>query len=384
MIKIIIFLYIIIFNIEKYENLKLVFEIENGELIKTLKNILKVHSKTENLLSDVIMGICFNDFKIKFIENSQNENDKENINFYLIIFTNLFPEYPRPSLILLPNNNIEKVISNLNNFNSEIYEILDNYVSDIFEAIILVIFQSENFDYYNFFDNLIKKHIELTKTFNLDISSLFRKEDIYHKILKYFVFSFCNYSFIISIYNQLKNEFLTIFEKEFNIVNFEKFFEIMINILFQNIPNLIIIVLKIINENINKEYKIQKYNFSPIYTFLFFNFYNSPKFFEIYGLKFSIYPSIKLLNRLIRNIFYNKLFIENDSLNIFNYNIDNYNKLINSKMTNLLNSIDINDKNEINKYIKKSLSNFSFPEFLRNYSSENIYKLLKKFNYKKK
>ena len=377
MIRIIIFLYIIIFNIDKFENFKLIFKSENEKLIKTLKTILKDHSKSENLLSDVIMSICFNDFKIKFIENSKNENNKENINFYLIIFTNLFPEYPKPSLNFLPNNHIEKVISNLNNLNSEIYEKLDNYVFDIFEGIFLIIFQSENFDYYTFFDNIIKKHIEFTKTFNLDISSLFRKEDIYHKILKYFVFSFCNYSFIISVYNLLKNEFLNKFEKEFKVEDFDKFFENMINLLFQNIPTLIIIILKIINDNINKEYKIQKYNFAPLYTFLFFNFYNSPKFFEIYGLKFSIYSSIKLLNRLIRNIFYNKLFIENDSLNIFNNNIDKYNKLINSKMEKLLNSFDISDKNEINKLIKKSLSNISFPQFLTIYSSENIYKLLK-------
>ena len=382
MIRIIIFLYIIIFNIDKFENFKLIFKSENEKLIKTLKTILKDHSKSENLLSDVIMSICFNDFKIKFIENSKNENNKENINFYLIIFTNLFPEYPKPSLNFLPNNHIEKVISNLNNLNSEIYEKLDNYVFDIFEGIFLIIFQSENFDYYTFFDNIIKKHIEFTKTFNLDISSLFRKEDIYHKILKYFVFSFCNYSFIISVYNQLKNEFLNKFEKEFKVKKKKKFFENMINLLFQNIPTLIIIILKIINDNINKEYKIQKYNFAPLYTFLFFNFYNSPKFFEIYGLKFSIYSSIKLLNRLIRNIFYNKLFIENDSLNIFNNNIDKYNKLINSKMEKLLNSFDISDKNEINKLIKKSLSNISFPQFLTIYSSENIYKLLKILNYK--
>ena len=88
-------------------------KIENEKLIKTLKTILKDHSKSENLLSDVIMSICFNNFKIKFIENSKNENNKENINFYLIIFTNLFPEYPKPSLNFLPKNHIEKVISNL-------------------------------------------------------------------------------------------------------------------------------------------------------------------------------------------------------------------------------------------------------------------------------
>ena len=113
MIRIIIFLYIIIFNIDKFENFKLIFKIENEKLIKTLKTILKDHSKSENLLSDVIMSICFNNFKIKFIENSKNENNKENINFYLIIFTNLFPEYPKPSLNFLPKNHIEKVISNL-------------------------------------------------------------------------------------------------------------------------------------------------------------------------------------------------------------------------------------------------------------------------------
>ena len=113
MIRIIIFLYIIIFNIDKFENFKLILKIENEKLIKTLKTILKDHSKSENLLSDVIMSICFNNFKIKFIENSKNENNKENINFYLIIFTNLFPEYPKPSLNFLPKNHIEKVISNL-------------------------------------------------------------------------------------------------------------------------------------------------------------------------------------------------------------------------------------------------------------------------------
>ena len=113
MIRIIIFLYIIIFNIDKFENFKIILKIENEKLIKTLKTILKDHSKSENLLSDVIMSICFNNFKIKFIENSKNENNKENINFYLIIFTNLFPEYPKPSLNFLPKNHIEKVISNL-------------------------------------------------------------------------------------------------------------------------------------------------------------------------------------------------------------------------------------------------------------------------------
>ena len=376
MIRTIIFLYIIIYNIEKYENFKLIFEIENEKLIKTLKNVLKDHSKSGNLLCDVIMSICFNDFKTKFIDNSNDENEKEKISYYLMVFTNLFPLYSKPSLTFSPSHHIETIISNLNNFNSEIYEKLDNYVIDIFEGIIFIIFQNDNFDYFYFLDNLIKKHIELTKTFNLEVTSLFRKEDIYHKILKYFIFSFCNNSFIISVYNKLKNEYLYIFEKEFNIENFEKFFKNMIDLLYQNIPILITIILKIINNNINKEYKIQKNKFASIYTFLFFNFYNSPKIFEIYGLKLSIYPSIKLLNRLIRNIFYNKLFIDNDSLHIFNSSIGKYNNLINSKMENLLNSIDINDKNEINKYIKKSLSNISFPQFLTNYSTENIYKLL--------
>ena len=52
---------------------------------------------------------------------------------------------------------------------------------------------------FNFYENLVKNHIQLTKSNNSDISTLFRKDDIYHIILKSTVFSFCNYYFITSV-----------------------------------------------------------------------------------------------------------------------------------------------------------------------------------------
>jgi hypothetical protein len=105
---------------------------------------------------------------------------------------------------------------------------------------------------------------------------------------------------------------------------------------------------------------------------LIFDFYISPKIFEIYELSFSTYSSIKLLNRVMRNIFYNKQFNKNDSLNSFNSIIEKYNNIINFKIKSILDSIKIDNRTEINKIIKFTLSNINFPLFLKSYSSINI------------
>ena len=371
--RIIIFLYIIIFNIENFESWKFIFEINDQILLNVLKKLLINHSKSETLLPEIIMSLCFHDFKKKCIDNPILGNqDKNNAHFYLKIFNILFTEYPKPSIIYLSNNS-DSFIQNLNQFNTEFIEKLDPHkIIEIYEGIIFLVFQNDDFDIYNFFDNLVKNHIQTTKYYNSELSSLFRKDDIYHLILKNFVFSFCNYSFIESVYKQLKNDYLKNFEKEFNINIFEKFFETFINLIFETIPGIIKVIMKIIYENINREYVIEQNNYSPIYTFLIFDFYISPKIFEIYELSFSTYSSIKLLNRVMRNIFYNKQFNKNDSLNSFNSIIEKYNNIINFKIKSILDSIKIDNRTEINKIIKFTLSNINFPLFLKSYSSINI------------
>ena len=121
----------------------------------------------------------------------------------------------------------------------------------------------------------------------------------------------------------------------------------------------------------------KKKNYSPIYTFLFFDFYISPKIFDIYKMNFSVYNSIKLLNKVIRNIFFKKYFNENDILNPFNSIIEKCHNLINSKMEDKLNLINLDNKSEINILMMSSISNISFPQFLQNYGVENLKEYIK-------
>ena len=94
-------------------------------------------------------------------------------------------------------------------------------------------------------------------------------------------------------------------------------------------------------------------------------------------MSFSDYNSIKLLNKVIRNIFFKKYFNENDILYPFNSIIEKCFNLINSKMEEKLNLINLDNKNEINILMKSSISNISFPQFLENYGFENLKKFIK-------
>ena len=377
MISIIIFLYIIIFNIENHESLKYIFTLNNEVLLNTLKDILKNFSNNNlTLLPEILISICFNDFKYKIVRYSNQGKEQEDINLFLKIFNILFQEYPKPSITYFKHNEDENN-EIFNNFNNIIENVKINEIDNFFQGIVFYCFKIDNFDIYNFYENIVKNHIQITKTNNSDISSLFRKDDIYHIILKNTVFNFCNYSFINSIYKNLKKQYLNIFEKDFNIENFDKFFQIFIDSIFNTIPDIIKVIMKIIYVFSIKEYNIQKNNYSPIYTFLFFDFYISPKIFDIYKMSFSDYNSIKLLNKVIRNIFFKKYFNENDILYPFNSIIEKCFNLINSKMEEKLNLINLDNKNEINILMKSSISNISFPQFLENYGFENLKKFIK-------
>ena len=377
MINIIIFVYIIIFNLEDHEKLKYIFLLNNEILLNVLKDILKNFSENNStLLPEIIMSICYNDFKVKIVGNSKKEKEQEDITFFLKIFNILFQEYPKPSLTYFKINE-DEYKDVLKNFNNIIEKVKINEIDNFFQGILFYCFKNDNFDIFNFYETLVKNHIQITKVNNTDISTLFRKDDINHKILKYTVFSFCNYSFINCVYKNLKKQYLNIFEKNFNVENFEKFFQVFIDSTFNTIPDIIKVIMKIIYVYSIKEYNIQKKNYSPIYTFLFFDFYISPKIFDIYKMNFSVYNSIKLLNKVIRNIFFKKYFNENDILNPFNSIIEKCHNLINSKMEDKLNLINLDNKSEINILMMSSISNILFPQFLQNYGVENLKEYIK-------
>ncbi len=375
MINIIIFLYIIIFNVENHESLKYIFQLNKEILLNSLKDILKNCSDNNlTLLPEIIMSICYNDFKEKIVGKSNQE--KEDISFFLKIFNVLFQEYPKPSITYFKYNE-DEYNDIFKNFNNIIEKVTVNEIDNFFQGIVFYCFKRDNFEMFNFYENLVKNHIQLTKSNNSDISTLFRKDDIYHIILKSTVFSFCNYSFITSVYKNLQHQYLNIFEKDFNIENFEQFFKIFIDSIFDTIPDIIKVIMKIIYVYTMKEYNIQKNNYSPIYTFLFFDFYISPKIFDIYKMSFSVYNSIKLLNKVIRNIFFKKYFNESDILYPFNSIIEKCYNLLNSKMEDKLNLINLENKSEINILMTSSISNISFPQFLQNYGVQILQNFIK-------
>ena len=111
--------------------------------------------------------------KKKCIDNPILGNqDKNNAHFYLKIFNILFTEYPKPSIIYLSNNS-DSFIQNLNQFNTEFIEKLDPHkIIEIYEGIIFLVFQNDDFDIYNFFDNLVKNHIQTTKYYNSELIAM--------------------------------------------------------------------------------------------------------------------------------------------------------------------------------------------------------------------
>jgi len=67
------------------------------------------------------------------------------------------------------------------------------------------------------------------------------------------------------------------------------------------------LVLKLINEYAKKTFKIEKENLSPLYTSYIFNFIMSPRIMDYYDISPSKFSTIRLINRLIRVIYFLKI-----------------------------------------------------------------------------
>jgi hypothetical protein len=114
---------------------------------------------------------------------------------------------------------------------------------------------------------------------------------------------------------------------------FQEFFEELCINLVREIPFVLKFMLKIIFENVLEFYTIEKKNYGPLFTYIFFNFFISPKLQEIYSISPMKYPIVKNLNRLIRNICFNEKFLETDEMAV-------YNNLINLNHLKLVKSMD--------------------------------------------
>jgi len=89
------------------------------------------------------------------------------------------------------------------------------------------------------------------------------------------------------------------------------FFNNLIENITSHMPMILKILLRLVHQKVNTLFTIEKSNYGPILTLLFFNFFISPRIQEIHNISPLNYPLIRTLNRILRvlNNFYNRIFV---------------------------------------------------------------------------
>lgn len=386
--------------------IKTIFE-EGTNFFKSLiKLIEKLDLKDKNSLFGILNNLFLDDYKLLYFKKNTSEKDDSLEMLFInnqIHFSNIYFEseegfgdkeyrnmFNKLSRFEFSYDNFFKD-KNIDNIKDKSY-----YKLIIAQSIIRVVFSKEKYLYidessktskyfeYYFIKNLIDKDLEITqKKYGNDISIIFRKEDIFDDIIKYIFYIFGNMmmieSFVKPVEKMLKKIGLDEESIENNIlvaldlplvrdINKEEF-EILIKEISESLnetmPLIIKIILKFLYNSLIKYYKIDKNNFNPLYTALFFNYIISPKtqeMFEINPMKILL---VRSLNKLVKNTCFKYKINEADNLSKFNALIEKYN--INMKNLIINNVIQLDENEESNKkYMKQLFSeiNLVYPKFL--------------------
>jgi len=386
--------------------IKTIFE-EGTNFFKSLiKLIEKLDLKDKNSLFGILNNLFLDDYKLLYFKKNTSEKDDSLEMLFInnqIYFSNIYFEseegfgdkeyrnmFNKLSRFEFSYDNFFKD-KNIDNIKDKSY-----YKLIIAQSIIRVVFSKEKYLYidessktskyfeYYFIKNLIDKDLEITqKKYGNDISIIFRKEDIFDDIIKYIFYIFGNMmmieSFVKPVEKMLKKIGLDEESIENNIlvaldlplvrdINKEEF-EILIKEISESLnetmPLIIKIILKFLYNSLIKYYKIDKNNFNPLYTALFFNYIISPKtqeMFEINPMKILL---VRSLNKLVKNTCFKYKINEADNLGKFNALIEKYN--INMKNLIINNVIQLDENEESNKkYMKQLFSeiNLVYPKFL--------------------
>jgi len=386
--------------------IKTIFE-EGTNFFKSLiKLIEKLDLKDKNSLFGILNNLFLDDYKLLYFKKNTSEKDDSLEMLFInnqIYFSNIYFEseegfgdkeyrnmFNKLSRFEFSYDNFFKD-KNIDNIKDKSY-----YKLIIAQSIIRVVFSKEKYLYidessktskyfeYYFIKNLIDKDLEITqKKYGNDISIIFRKEDIFDDIIKYIFYIFGNTmmieSFVKPVEKMLKKIGLDEESIENNIlvaldlplvrdINKEEF-EILIKEISESLnetmPLIIKIILKFLYNSLIKYYKIDKNNFNPLYTALFFNYIISPKtqeMFEINPMKILLVHS---LNKLVKNTCFKYKINKADNLSKFNALIEKYN--INMKNLIINNIIQLDENEESNKkYMKQLFSeiNLVYPKFL--------------------
>ena len=386
--------------------IKTIFEEGINFFQSLIKLIEKFDLKDKNSLFGILNNLFLDDYKLLYFKKNTSEKDDSLEMLFInnqIYFSNIYFEseegfgdkeyrnmFNKLSRFEFSYDNFFKD-KNIDNIKDKSY-----YKLRIAQSIIRVVFSKEKYLYidessktskyfeYYFIKNLIDKDLEITqKKYGNDISIIFRKEDIFDDIIKYIFYIFGNTmmieSFVKPVEKMLKKIGLDEESIENNIlvaldlplvrdINKEEF-EILIKEISESLnetmPLIIKIILKFLYNSLIKYYKIDKNNFNPLYTALFFNYIISPKtqeMFEINPMKILL---VRSLNKLVKNTCFKYKINEADNLSKFTDLIEKYN--INMKNLIINNVIQLDENEESNKkYMKQLFSeiNLVYPKFL--------------------
>ena len=407
----IIFFMIICLNLKNNEKLNYYLFKEKIEFISCLiSDIENLKEEDKKVLSDILYNLfsteyIYLDLSLLVLNNEKDKNKSHEIikNFY----KRKKEEKKDDELEEKRNKKIVKFlfdlksISFLNFQKLSIEDIEERFYHqlDTVQSIILILFSKEKYKFlkednnifyeYDFLNKVILKNLLDTKKVNGDsYKSLFRQESLSNDIIKYLFFIFGNQMLVESLVKPLNiileitginNEFEIISNKatsmnrerdilkeEFNIL-----FDKILEQLSDHLPYALKIFLRMIYENVRKNYTIERNNFIPLGVVLIFNYIANPRIQKVYSIHPHKYNFIKSVNRLLCNICFKMEFNDKDPLRIFNEDIKEYNKKLNSFFQNNIMNIDLNN-NENKRYFKNIFNemNVEYPTFLFNLDCE--------------
>ena len=399
-IDLILYLYIIIFNIKIPEKLTLLFNINSSALLNLLKKLLEMskdidenkRSKEYIKLPSFILNICFDDIKNKLIYSEDEELKKL---YQKNIYCSLLTIFPSANDRFIPTNQYI-------DFEKDILELkLDNYLYDLkgenskifCRNLLPILLTNKKFDFISFYKYVVQKQIEMVrKNYNNELTSLFRADDFTNDLIKTLIMLFGNESFMFSFYFTLPKEYLSVNDIEFSLDVFENFLHKFLQKLIETLPYIVRVLLKIVYTCVKELDKSDDDCYNVLYNILIFNFFISPATLNLFDISIVKYKSLRQLTRVIRNIFFGKEFDVKDKLNNFNEKVKIFHKYINDQFNLILDGIDIEkDKIEINKkvsellvrsenynaIIKEEKNQIFLPTFCNLYYWENILKVIK-------
>ena len=293
--------------LEKLQNYQ--FKLKEINIRVTLSTLKENTNKFRNLL--IFLKKC--DFDYLKLEEKFKFEDKE-------IIRSLFSQ----SLVrIITNPLIIKIKPNEHNFISDFIQILEN--------------KSANF-YFNKYGN--------------NLMMLYRNELIFDDVLKTFCFVFGG-EFYVKFFNPVLNYLINM---EFNENSNAKYAEIFYKFIndLENLPKIILCILKFIQIEIQKIFSIEIDNYLAIFFYLFFNYFLNPAFEEIFNPGISKNKKLFDVNKIIMSICCGEKFTEkfNKNLMFLNDFVDVFNKRLSKKIVDLINEIP---SNEIEKIVKNDM-----------------------------